>query len=111
LQINLITEHALLDCYQKLWTKQFKDNTTEGKCEKLTESCVDLITMKETETTIKALKSRKSPGSDRINNELYKHVSISFLHKFLNFLKVCWIYGNIPQEWRTDIFIQIQKRR
>jgi hypothetical protein len=48
----------------KLWTKQFKDNTTEGKREKLTENCVDFITMEELETTIKALKSRKSPGSD-----------------------------------------------
>jgi len=67
--------------------------------------------MEEIETTIKALKSRKSPGSDRINNELYKHAPISFLHKFLNILKVCWIYGNIPQEWRTEIVIQIQKRR
>jgi len=28
----------------KLWTKKFNDNTTEGKSEKLTENCVDLIT-------------------------------------------------------------------
>jgi len=44
--------------------------------------------MEELETTIKALKARKSPGSDRINNELYKHVPESVLHKFLNFLNV-----------------------
>jgi hypothetical protein len=37
-----------------LWTKQFKDNTIEGKREKLTENCVDLITMEELETTMKA---------------------------------------------------------
>jgi hypothetical protein len=85
LQINPITEQTLLDCYQKLWTKQFRDNATEGKREKLTENCVDLITMEEMETTIKALKSRKSPGSDGINNELYKHAPISFLHNFLIF--------------------------
>jgi len=29
--------------------------------------------MEELETTIKALKARKSPGSNGINNELYKH--------------------------------------
>jgi len=44
----------------KLWGKQFKDNTTEGKRAKLTENCVDLITVEELETTIKALKARKS---------------------------------------------------
>jgi competence protein ComGC len=54
LQVNRITEHTWLDCYQKRWTKQFNDNTTEGKCVKLTENCVDLITMEELETTIKA---------------------------------------------------------
>jgi hypothetical protein len=31
----------------KTWTKQFKDNTTEGKREKVTENCVDLIAMEE----------------------------------------------------------------
>ena len=41
----------------------------EGKRAKLTENCVDLITMEELETTIKTLKARKSPGSDGINNE------------------------------------------
>jgi len=56
-----------------LWAKQFKDNTIESKREKLTENCVDLITVEELETTMKALKSRKFPGSDGINNELYKH--------------------------------------
>jgi len=44
--------------------------------------------MEEMETTIKALKARKSPGSDGINNELYKHVPKSFLHKFCHFLNV-----------------------
>jgi len=70
LQLNPITEQTWLDYYQKLWTKQSYDNTTEKKCAKLTENCVDLITMEELETTIKALKAKKSPGSDGINNEL-----------------------------------------
>jgi len=82
----------------------------EGKRAKLTENCVDLITMEELETTIKTLKARKSPGSDGINNDLYKHAPKIFLHKFFNFLNVCWIYGDIPEEWRTDIVIPIHKK-
>jgi len=66
--------------------------------------------MEELETTIKALKAIKSPGSDGINNELYKQAPKSFLHKFLNFLNVCWIYGDIPEEWRTAIVIPIHKK-
>jgi len=110
LKFNPIIEHTWLDSYQKLWTKQFNDNTTEGKCAKLTENCVDLITKDELETTIKTLKSRKSPGSDGINNELCKHAPKCFLHKFLKFLKVCWIYGDMPEEWRTAVVIPIHKK-
>ena len=73
LRLNPIVEHTWLDYYEKFWTEQFNENTTEGKRAKLTENCVDLITMEELQTTIKALKARKSPGSDRINNEWYKH--------------------------------------
>jgi len=29
----------------------------------------------------------------------------------LNFLNVCWIYGDIPEEWGTDIVISIHKKR
>jgi hypothetical protein len=84
-------------------------NTTEDKLAKLTENCIDLITMEELETNIKAVKSRKSPGSDGINNELYKHAKKCFLHKFRNFLNDCWIYGDIPEEWRKAIVMQIHK--
>jgi len=86
------------------------DNTTEGKRAKLTENCVDLITMQELETTIKALKARKSPGCEGINNELYKLAPKSFLHKFLNFLNVCWIYGDSPEEGKIAIVITMHKK-
>jgi len=33
-----------------------------------------------------------------------------FLHKFCNFLNVCWIYGDIPEEWRPAIVIPIHKK-
>jgi len=110
LRLNSIVERTWLDYYQNLWTKQFNDKITEGKCAKLTENCVDLITMEELETTIKALKTRKSPGSDGINNELYKHAPKFFLYKVWIFLNVCWIYGDILEEWRPVIVIPIQKR-
>jgi hypothetical protein len=66
--------------------------------------------MEELQTSIKALKAKKSPGSDGINNELYKHAPKSCLHKFFNFLNVCWIYRDIPEEWTTAIVIPIHKK-
>jgi len=80
-----MTEHTWLDYCQQLWTKQFNYITTEGKCAKLTENCFDLIKMEELETTVKILRSRKSPGSDRINIELYKQAPTSFYINFLIF--------------------------
>ena len=66
--------------------------------------------MDELETTTKALKTRKSPGTDGFNNELYKHAPKCFLNKFLSFLNVCWIYGDIPEEWRTGIVMPTHKK-
>jgi len=83
LRLNSIVEHAWLDYYPKLWTKQFNDKTTEWKRAKLTENCVYLITMEELETTIKALKAKKFSGSDGINNGFYKHAPNFF---YINFL-------------------------
>ena len=110
LRLTPIVEHTWLDYYQKLWTKQINDNNTETKRAKLTENCVDVITMEELKTTIKALKARKSPGSVGINNELYIYAPKRFLHNFFNFLIVCWIYGDISEESRTAIVIPIHKK-
>jgi len=82
LRLNPIVEHTWLDYFQKLWNKKFNDNSTEGKRAKLTENCVLLIKMEELETTIKAFKARKSPGSDGINNELYKRAPKCFYTNF-----------------------------
>jgi hypothetical protein len=111
LQLNPITERTWLDYYQKLWTQQLTDNTTEKLWEQSAENCVDLIAIEELETTIKTLKPGKFPGSEGINSDLYKHAPKRYLHKFLNFLNDCWIYGNIPEEWRTAIVIPIHKKR
>jgi hypothetical protein len=46
LQLKPINEHTWLYYYQKFWTQQLKDNTTERKLEQLEENIVDLITMK-----------------------------------------------------------------
>jgi hypothetical protein len=66
--------------------------------------------MEELETTVKALKSRKSPGSDGINNELYKQAPKSFLQKFFNFLNVCWIYRDIPKNGGQPLLYQYTKK-
>jgi hypothetical protein len=53
--------------------------------EQSAENCVDLIKMEELETTTKALKPRKCPGSDGINNEFYEHEPKRFYINILIF--------------------------
>ena len=33
-----------------------------------------------------------------------------YLYKLLNFLNICWIYGEIPEEWRTAVVIPVHKK-
>ena len=40
-QLNPMPEHTWSDYYQKLWTQQVKDNTTERKWEQRAENCVN----------------------------------------------------------------------
>jgi len=63
--------------------------------------------MEELETTIITLKSRKSPGSDGINNEFYKHATKSFLHKFFNFLNFFGSTETFPKVGNSRNFIPI----
>jgi hypothetical protein len=108
----------LLDYYQKLWTQQSKDNTTEGKREELKGNRVNVITMEELETNIKALKTRKSAGSDGINNELYKQapkvfyinilifkIFVGFMGTFLTNGGQLLLCGDIPDEWWAAIVL------
>ena len=110
MQINPINEHAWLDYYQELWTKQFKDNTTEGKCEKLTENCFELITMKGLKTTINILKSRKSPGSDGINNELTNLHQNVFLLNFGIFKMFAGFMGTFLKNGGPPLLYQYTKK-
>ncbi|KAJ4431530.1 hypothetical protein ANN_20128, partial [Periplaneta americana] len=78
--------------------------------ETINDSNVDLISIEELESVINKCKSRKAPGSDRINTELFKHAPTSFLHKFLDFLNICWTSGQIPDEWTESIVVPIHKK-
>jgi hypothetical protein len=74
------------------------------------EDKVNLITTEELMEVIKNIKSRKSPGSNSINNERFKYAPKSFLFKFLDFLNMCWIYGHIPEESRIAAVVLTYKK-
>jgi hypothetical protein len=90
-----------------LWTANNGEEATQVTPD---EGKVDPITIEELTEVIKNIKSRKSPGSGGINNELLKYAPKSCLFKLLDFLNICWIYGHIPEEWRIAVVVHIYKK-
>jgi hypothetical protein len=66
--------------------------------------------MEELETTLKALKPRKSPGTDGISNELYKHAPKSFCINFLIFSMFVGFTGTFLKNGGQRLLYQYTKK-
>lgn len=108
IQINPITGKVWLDYYTKLWTEE--ENNISPMITINIDNNVDPITIDELKSALKTCRNRKAPGSDEINMELIKYAPERFLHRFLNFLNICWKCGHIPEEWQTAIVVPIFKK-
>jgi hypothetical protein len=67
------------------------------------------ISLKEIQTSIKALKNKKAPGLDQISNEMIKysqHVMLPLLHKLF---KLVLKSGCYPKEWAEGYITPIYK--
>ncbi|KAJ4443242.1 hypothetical protein ANN_04910 [Periplaneta americana] len=107
IQINPITGKVWLDYYTKLWTED--ENNISPIIININNN-IDPITIDELKSALKTCRNRKAPSSDEINMELIKYAPERFLHRFLNFLNICWKCGHIPEEWQTAIIVPIFKK-
>ena len=67
------------------------------------------ITMTELTTAISQLKSKKSPGIDKISNEMLKHASDNAKVQLLRLFNLSWKTKNCPKEWKQAEIITIAK--
>ena len=58
----------------------------------------------------KKLKRRKSPGPDRITNEMLTYAGKPVLYKLLEIFNKTWQEGSLPQSWREATMIPIHKK-
>ena len=68
------------------------------------------FTLDEMEAAKAALKLKRSPGPDKITNEMLLHLGPKANSKLLQIFNNSWKTGNIPQSWREATMIPILKK-
>ena len=59
---------------------------------------------------LRKLKERKSPGPDKVHNEMLLHLSHFGKKTLLNLLNLSWRTSKIPKMWKTSIIVPILKK-
>ena len=68
------------------------------------------FSMKEIEMLLPKLQNCKSPGPDKITNEMLKHLGPRAMKVLLGLFNNSWENGNVPQIWREADMIPIHKK-
>ena len=68
------------------------------------------FTTKELDCAMISLKLKKSPGPDKIHNEMLLHLGPKSRKKLLQLFNDSWREGVVPQSWREAIMIPIHKK-
>ena len=66
--------------------------------------------MEELENGLSALQLKKSPGPDKISNEMLLHLGPKSKKKLLQLFNDSWKTGNVPQIWRDAIMVPVHKK-
>ena len=66
--------------------------------------------MKELEDALKTLKDKKSPGPDKVTNEMLEHLGTKAKTKLLTLFNNSWKTGHVPQSWRDADMVPIHKK-
>ena len=65
----------------------------------------------EFEEALKTLKEKKSPGPDKVTNEMLKYLGSRAKSKLLSLINHSWKTGCVPQYWREADMVPIHKKR
>ena len=66
--------------------------------------------MRELEDALRILSKRKSPGPDKITNEMLQHLGMNAKKTLLNIFNKSWQTGTVPQCWREAIMVPVHKK-
>ena len=68
------------------------------------------LTITEMEEAMASLQLKRSPGPNKITNEMLLHLGPKAKSKLLEIYNNSWKSGNIPQSWREATMIPVHKK-
>lgn len=89
--------------------KQEIEETRYNLPEEPHEAMTKPLTMEEMRNAMSVLKTKQSPGPDKITNDMISHLGSQAQKKLLQIFNSSWTNGKIPNEWRKAILIPIHK--
>ncbi|PVD27012.1 hypothetical protein C0Q70_12162 [Pomacea canaliculata] len=66
--------------------------------------------MREFEEAVKTLSQKKSPGPDKVTNEMLQHLGPRAKTKLLDLFNNSWNSGHVPQIWREARHVPVHKK-
>ena len=71
---------------------------------------MDPFTLQELEQALKSLKMKRSPGPDKIHNEMIKHLGTCGKKALLHLINTTWETGQLPSAWKNAFIAPILKK-
>ena len=68
------------------------------------------ISLVEVEQAIKSMRDSKSPGSDGLPAEIFKHAGVNFKRELLDLYRTCWEQEKVPKEFKDAQIVTIFKK-
>ena len=109
-----VNEQIVVNITPEEWTNHLKSlyNTEEQADLCTITNNIDNYIINKTEitTTTNKLKNRKSPGPDKITNEMLKYGGDELMIELSHLYSMIMSTGEVPQEWKSSITIPIYKK-
>ena len=111
--------NCFIDTYEKVSSILVPDDRKQQVHEDLRKHQVDQdppeymnrpFNMKEFEEALKTLKDKKSPGPDKVTNEMLEHLGTRAKSRLLALFNNSWKTGHVPQSWREADMVPIHKK-
>ena len=91
--------------------QQVHDERRHLKDQEPQEECMNKpFCMRELEDAMKTLNEKKSPGPDKVTNEMLLHLGTRAKNKLLDLFNNSWKTGHVPQIWREADMVPIHKK-
>lgn len=94
----------------ELLNADIPDNNTRRETHDGVEPMISEVTEEETHKAIGSLKNWKSPGSDRIPDELIKYGGKEMHYFMFRICQKIWKYEHLPTTWNKAVIIPLHKK-